>query len=157
MGLEIERKFLLKKLPPTLKSKGVLIKQGYIKNHKASVVRVRRLDNKGFLTIKGETLDGVCPEYEYGIPSQDADQLLDFFCRKPLIEKKRYQIENAGSQWIIDEFYNENKGLIIAEIELDSRDQEFEIPDWVDKEVTGDPKYFNASLIDTPYSKWESV
>ncbi len=154
MGLEIERKFLLKKLPSSLSSKGILISQGYIKNNRQGVVRVRLFGDKSFLTIKGETIDACCPEYEYEIPVQDAKEMLSKLCKKPLVEKKRYHIHFKGFEWTIDEFFNENKGLIMAEIELESKDQQFGIPDWIDMEVTGDSKYFNASLISNPFSKW---
>ena len=93
------------------------------------------------------------PEFEYEIPRQDADQLLDI-CEKPLIEKTRFKVVVEGFVWEIDEFFGENQGLIVAEVELESEDQEFPRPDWVGEEVTGDPRYFNSNLIKNPYKMW---
>jgi len=93
-------------------------------------------------------------EYEYEIPVEDANVLLDELCEKPIIEKNRYKIEFAGFIWEVDEFFGENKGLIVAEIELESEDQQFEKPEWVGDEVSGDPRYFNSNLIKNPYSSW---
>ncbi|MCP4023066.1 MAG: CYTH domain-containing protein [Desulfobacteraceae bacterium] len=155
MGLEIEKKFLVKKLVPLIATaKSISIRQGYIQAGKSGVVRIRLYGDKAFLTIKGKTIDSACPEYEYEIPVQDAEDMLSSLCKKPLIEKKRYLVEFKGFQWIIDEFFNENSGLIVAEIELEFRKQPFDIPPWADQEVTGDPKYYNASLISNPYSHW---
>ncbi len=83
-----------------------------------------------------------------------AMEMLSLFCNKPLIEKTRYQIEFKGFEWVVDLFSGSNKGLVVAEIELDSIDQPFEKPDWIGKEVTHDPRYFNSNLIETPYSTW---
>jgi CYTH domain-containing protein len=93
-------------------------------------------------------------EYEYEIPGADAEAMLDDLCEKPLIEKMRYKIEFQGLVWEVDEFFGENQGLLIAEVELESEDQPFTKPEWVGEEVTGDPKYFNANLIHHPYSNW---
>jgi len=92
-------------------------------------------------------------EFEYEIPRQDADALLDI-CEKPLIEKNRYKIEHRGFVWEVDEFFGENQGLIVAELELESEDQYFPKPEWVGQEVTGDPRYFNSNLIKNPYATW---
>jgi adenylate cyclase len=80
--------------------------------------------------------------------------MLDSLCEKPIIEKKRYKIDFKGFVWEVDEFFGENQGLIIAELELESEDQVFIKPEWIGEEVTGDPKYFNANLIHRPYSRW---
>ncbi len=92
-------------------------------------------------------------EFEYEIPRPDAEQLLDI-CEKSLIEKMRFKVEEGGFVWEIDEFFGENQGLIVAEVELESEDQDFPRPDWVLEEVTGDPRYFNSNLIKKPYKMW---
>ena len=92
-------------------------------------------------------------EFEYEIPLRDADHLLDI-CEKPMIEKMRFKVAEGGFVWEIDEFLGDNQGLIVAEVELQSEDQDFPKPDWVLEEVTGDPRYFNSNLIKKPYKKW---
>jgi len=154
MAIEIERKFLLKYLPTALLINGNIIRQGYMINGKDRVVRIRLSGDSAFLTVKGATRNAARKEYEYPIPQQDAKEMLQLFCKKPLIEKTRYQIEFNGFEWVIDQFSGDNKGLVVAEIELDSIDQVFEKPDWIEKEVTHAPRYFNSNLIETPYSSW---
>jgi CYTH domain-containing protein len=109
--------------------------------------------DKAYLTIKGMAVGATRPEFEYEIPYQDAKELLNL-CEMPLIEKDRYRLEEGGVVWEIDEFLGENRGLIVAEVELESEDQPFTKPDWVGEEVTGDPRYFNSNLIKKPYTKW---
>ena len=152
MATEIEKKFLLKE---GVRPSGTAMKccQGFLSRAKERTVRVRTVNDKGYLTIKGIAVGASRPEFEYEIPYQDALELLDI-CEKPLIEKNRYRVEEGGVVWEIDEFFAENKGLIIAELELESENQEFEKPDWVGEEVTGDPRYYNANLIKNPYTKW---
>jgi len=155
MAIEIEKKFLLKYLPLSLLTHGTLIRQGYMVNKKDKVVRIRLSGDNAFLTIKGLTCNASRKEYEYPVPQQDAMEMLSLFCKKPLIEKTRYLIEFKNFEWVIDLFEGRNKGLVIAEIELDSIDQPFEKPDWIGKEVTHDIRYFNSNLIKAPYSTWE--
>ena len=155
MAIEIEKKFLLKYLPLSLLSRGILIRQGYMVNKKDKVVRIRLSGDQGFFTVKGITCNASRKEFEYPVPQQDAMEMLSLFCKKPLIEKTRYQIEFNGFEWVIDLFEGRNKGLVVAEIELDSSDQPFEKPDWIGKEVTHDPRYFNSNLIKAPYSTWK--
>ena len=155
MGIEIERKFLLtgstwKHLAP-----GTSYRQGYLNSAKERTVRVRTIDDKGFLTIKGISVGATRVEYEYEIPVADAKHLLADLCEKPIIEKNRYKISHSGFVWEIDEFFGENEGLVVAEIELESEDQTFEKPEWVGEEVTGDPRYFNSNLIKNPFIKWK--
>jgi CYTH domain-containing protein len=152
MPKEIERKFLLKGYA-WRNEKAMKYRQGYLNTAKERTVRVRIIGDKGYLTIKGIAIGASRLEFEYEIPCQDANILLDI-CEKPLIEKNRYKVEEGGFIWEIDEFFGENQGLIIAEVELESEDQEFPKPDWVGEEVTGDPRYFNANLIKNPYTKW---
>jgi CYTH domain-containing protein len=117
-------------------------------------VRVRTINNNGYLTIKGITVGASRREFEYEIPAKDAEELLDNLCEKPLIEKIRYKVDYGTLTWEVDEFFGENEGLIVAEVELHSEDQPFDRPEWVTEEVTTDPRYYNANLIKYPYSKW---
>ena len=153
MALEIERKFLVKE-GAWPNEKGTKYRQGYLNSAKERNVRVRVIDVKGYLTIKGISRGAVREEYEYEIPRAEAEAMLNNLCEKPLIEKLRYKIKFQGLVWEVDEFFGENQGLIIAEVELESEDQTVNIPEWVGEEVTGDPKYFNANLIHHPYSRW---
>lgn len=152
MGKEIERKFLVKE-GPWRNAKGIRYRQGYLNSAKERNVRVRTMEDKAYLTIKGIAIGASRMEFEYEIPLQDADELLEI-CEKPLIEKTRYKVQEGGFVWEVDVFFRENQGLIVAEVELESEDQEFPKPDWVREEVTGDPRYFNSNLIKNPYIKW---
>ncbi len=154
MGKEIERKFLVNGNEWKKISTGTLFRQGYLSTIKERTVRVRTIDGKGFLTIKGITVGATRAEYEYEISVSDANEMLDSLCEKPIIEKNRSKIEYKGLIWEVDEFFGENEGLIFAEVELDSEDQEIRIPDWIGEEVTGDPRYFNSNLIKNPYKNW---
>jgi CYTH domain-containing protein len=152
MANEIERKFLLKN--NTWPHDNVMkYRQGYLSSVKERSVRVRIAGEKGWLTIKGSSVGASRMEFEYEIPFQDAGMLLDI-CEKPLIEKNRYKVVHDGFTWEVDEFFGENQGLVIAEIELESEDQEFTKPDWIGEEVTDDPRYYNASLVRNPFKKW---
>ena len=152
MGKEIERKFLLKKnFWP--KNRVMKYRQGYLNSTKERTVRVRIVEDKGYLTIKGIAIGASRLEFEYEIPLQDAEILLDL-CEKPLIEKNRYKVVEGDFTWEVDEFFGENQGLVIAEVELEHEDQAFPKPDWLGEEVTGDPRYYNANLIKNPYTKW---
>jgi CYTH domain-containing protein len=152
MGKEIERKFRVKE-DTWRKVKGTRYHQGYLNSAKERNVRVRTMEDKAYLTIKGIAIGASRMEFEYEIPLKDANELLEI-CEKPLIEKTRYKIQEGGFVWEVDEFFRENQGLIVAEVELESEDQEFPKPDWVGEEVTGDPRYFNSNLIKNPYTNW---
>ncbi len=154
MAKEIERKFLVKGDAWRALAKGTQYRQGYLNSVKERTVRIRTVGDKAFLTIKGLTVGATRSEYEYEIPMADCNAMLDTLAEKPIIEKKRYKIPYEGLTWEIDEFFGENQGLIVAEVELQSEDQQFKKPDWVGAEVTGDPRYFNANLISHPYTKW---
>lgn len=154
MGKEIERKFLVIGNDWRALDQGTMYRQGYLNSAKERTVRVRTVGDKAFLTIKGITVGATRAEYEYEIPFADCNALLDNLAEKPLIEKKRYKIKQGAFVWEIDEFFGENQGLIVAEIELASEDQQFEKPHWVGEEVTGDPRYFNSNLIKHPFTKW---
>lgn len=148
MGLEIERKFLVdKKLWAEIeKPEGEIIKQGYLLKSFEKTIRVRTKNKKGYLTIKGATEGITRKEYEYEIPKAEADELLNDFCNR-FIEKTRYCINHSGKIWEVDEFKSPNKGLILAEIELLTADEIFEKPNWITKEVSDDPQYFNANML----------
>jgi adenylate cyclase len=118
-------------------------------------VRVRTVEDCGYLTIKGPAAGGVRPEYEYEIPLADAVAMLQTLCLRPLIEKRRYRIAFQGFVWEVDEFFGDNQGLIVAEIELPAPDQPFARPPWIGQEVTSDPRYANAALSRRPYRLWD--
>jgi CYTH domain-containing protein len=154
MGIEIERKFLLvgevwKKL-----AQGIRYRQGYLSTTKESTVRVRTIENTGYLTVKGESQGASRSEFEYEIPVEDANAMLDQLCAKPLIEKNRYKIKYEGFTWEVDEFFGENQGLVVAEVELENEDQAYAKPEWVGMEVTEDQRYFNSNLGKHPFTKW---
>ena len=154
MGVEIERKFLVNEtLLPEL-TNGYTIMQGYIQTVDHTTVRIRIRDKEAFLTIKGKSQGASRLEFEYPIPLNDAQEMLTNLCHTSLIEKTRYLVEHEGHTWEVDLFDGSNKGLIIAEIELESEDEEFSLPAWVTKEVTDDVRYFNSNLIQRPYIDW---
>jgi CYTH domain-containing protein len=161
MATEIERKFLVKGDEWRKRSQskaslaaGSVYRQGYLSTKKGCSVRVRLVGNQGYLTIKGLSQGISRAEYEYPIPAEDAQEMLDKLCDRPLIEKTRYKIELGGLTWEIDEFAGENQGLIVAEVELTDENQTIELPDWIDKEVSDDSRYYNVNLVQHPYSQW---
>ena len=155
MALEIERKFLLKNQQwRDVAGVGCLIRQGYLSDQPERTVRVRVSGDQAWLTIKGKTQGIERLEMEYDIPVSEAMQLLDQLCLKPLIEKYRYRIAQADLIWEIDEFLGENAGLLVAELELKSADQQFDRPDWLGTEVSHEPRYFNSALIRQPFLSW---
>lgn len=156
MPVEIERKFLvdIDKWNESEKGSKNFYRQGYISTDPEKTIRVRVTDEKGFLTIKGISTGSLRLEYEYPIPRQDAIEILDQLCLSDL-SKYRYIISFAGKIWEVDEFLGANEGLITAEIELLSQDEFFEIPAWIDKEVTGVEKYYNSNLSIHPFKQWK--
>jgi len=157
MGQEIERKYLVDhiKWQQSDKPAGQLYRQGYLLIDPNKTIRVRQTIDKGFLTIKGLSIGATRPEYEYEIPFDEAKELLDNFSISEL-SKLRYKILLDKKVWEVDEFLGDNSGLIIAEIELTSEEENFSIPEWVDTEVTGQEKYYNSNLTIKPYKKWEA-
>jgi CYTH domain-containing protein len=156
MSVEIERKFLVKN--SSFKKEAYQknsIKQGYLNTHKNRTVRVRITNDKAFLTIKGKSNDTGTTRFEWEkeIDINDADALL-LLCEPSIIDKTRFLVKNGNHIFEVDEFYGDNSGLIIAEVELNSENEYFEKPFWLDKEVTGDKKYYNSSLSKTPFKKW---
>ena len=155
MGQEIERKFLVRGDRWRTLAEGVEYRQGYMQRQKGCTVRVRLAGEQGFLTIKGKSVDISRSEYEYPIPKSDALEMLENLCDRPQIIKKRYRIPHGNFIWEVDEFFGENSGLILAEIELTAADQEFPIPDWIAQEVTHESRYYNANLVSYPYRQWK--
>lgn len=154
MSIEIERKFLVRGTAWKTLGQGSAIRQGYLSSHPDRIVRVRIEDDAATLTIKGRTSGITRGEWEYAIPVAEADELLNGLCERPLIEKTRTRIAYDGMVWEVDEFFGDNLGLVVAEIELESEDQPFSKPDWIGEEVTADARYFNASLLRHPYTAW---
>lgn len=155
MGVEIERKFLVVGDDWRSVDRGTRYKQGFLNTSRARTVRIRTDGDRGFITVKGPPAGIVRREYEYEIPARDADAVLTELCEKPIIEKIRYRIALGTHTWEIDEFLGANEGLIIAEVELSREDESFERPAWLGREVTDDPRYYNANLVKNPYKKWE--
>jgi adenylate cyclase len=155
MAVEIERKFLVRDGSwRTATDAGIAIRQGYLSTDPGRVVRVRLAGDRGALTVKGPTNAATRLEFEYAIPAADAGRMLDDLCVPPLLEKTRYRIRCGRHVWEIDEFFGDNAGLVVAEIELTDAGEAFERPGWVGDEVTGDPRYFNSNLVAAPFSTW---
>jgi len=154
MGIEIERKFLVKhsKLP-IVANEEIYIKQGYILNSKEKVVRIRVTNNSAFITIKGQNNGISRQEFEYSIPYNEGIELLENMCND-IIEKTRYICNINDTTWEIDFFHGDNEGLIIAEVELINESETFSRPEWLGEEVSNDVKYYNNNLISNPYKNW---
>jgi len=151
---EIERKFLVDSALWTPSSKGASITQAYICVENSTVVRVRILNDRAFLTIKGKTEGISRPEYEYSVPVSHAQEMIAELGSKRCVEKVRYTEEHNGMTWEIDIFKGQNQSLILAEIELESEYQEFERPSWLGREVSDDSRYYNSNLATQPFSTW---
>ncbi|MEG3435499.1 CYTH domain-containing protein [Pannus brasiliensis CCIBt3594] len=156
MGIEIERKFLVRGDRWRALATGTLYCQGYIPSVDGVTVRARIVGDTGYLTLKSKTEGSRRSEFEYPIPVEDAREILETLCQRPFIEKIRYKIPIDPVIWEIDEFHGDNEGLILAEVELDDENQSVNLPDWIDREVTGDPRYFNSNLVRFPYKLWKS-
>ena len=157
MGQEIERKFLVTNDTWRRNATGTHYRQGFLSTEPERTVRVRIAGDRGTLTIKGKTIGATRPEFEYDIPREDAKQLLDTLCQRPLIEKVRHVLREGAHTWEVDVFEGDNTGLVVAEIELQREDEPFERPPWLGEEVTHDPRYFNASLVHKPYRGWPDI
>jgi adenylate cyclase len=155
MGKEIERKFLTTGNGWRRGAKRSRLSQGYLLAGKEKSVRVRLEDGRGTITIKGRARGLARDEYEYAIPARDARELLGRLCERPLIEKTRHRARLGGLLWEIDEFFGDNAGLIVAEVELKSARQKIPLPPWVGKEVTRDPRYLNSNRFKNPYRRWK--
>ncbi len=151
--VEIERKFLIDTELWKPSVKGIKISQGYLSIDSEKVIRVRVADEQGFLTIKGKAKGLVRPEFEYEIPKNEADMLLEM-CNDFVVEKYRYKEKFMDMLWEVDVFEGKNKGLFLAEIELEHENQEFDLPDWVGEEVTFNARYYNSWLSRNPFLSW---
>lgn len=154
MPLEIERKFLINLDQIELPNNGLNIKQAYINTTSNTTVRVRVVNDKAYLTLKGENREAVRSEFEYEIPLAEAKDIMGELCARPLIEKVRYKILFGSHIWEIDIFSGDNNGLCIAEVEMQSEDEYLEMPGWIVQEVTGQQRFYNSQLIKTPYKQW---
>lgn len=155
MAQEIERKFLVKGDFKNLAKKETRITQGYLSSVPERTVRVRVKGDKGFITIKGIGNESGASRYEWEkeIPTEEVKELLKI-CEPGVIDKTRFLVEAGEHTYEVDEFYGENEGLIVAEVELSSEDEKFTKPEWLGEEVTGDVKYYNSMLMKNPYTKW---
>ena len=156
MAQEIERKFLVKDSRfKELAFSSSRIAQGYICSSRGRTVRVRIRDEKGYLTIKGPAGENGLSRYEWEkeIPLDEAQELMNL-CEPGMIDKTRYLVQSGSHVFEVDEFYGENEGLIVAEVELSSENESFEKPDFIGEEVTGIAKYYNSFLMKFPYTKW---
>ncbi|MBF0624205.1 MAG: CYTH domain-containing protein [Magnetococcales bacterium] len=156
MGREIERRFLVNGEGWRQPDRATPFRQGFLSTVRERVVRVRLAGGQATLTIKGPARESgfTRPEFEYPIPAADAEYLLDHLCHQPLIEKTRYRIPWQGLIWEVDEFFGENQGLVVAEVELKTEDQAVVLPPWVAMEITHDHRYSNANLVMHPFTRW---
>lgn len=155
MAKEIERKYLV--INNSWQNKVVkksVYRQGYMGSNKECSVRIRLSDKNANINIKSATLGVSRDEYEYEIPVEDANEMLDKLCTKPLIEKTRYFVKEDDYLWEVDVFSGDNKGLIVAEIELENIEQSFPVPEWLGEEVSDDPRYYNVCLVKQPFKDW---
>ncbi len=154
MADEIERKYLVKDSVLPLLQEGRVFSQGYLADNDKLSARVRLAGEQAWLTVKGRGSGITRPEFEYAIPVDDARFMLENLCSGALISKTRYCLQHAGMTWEVDVFDAENSGLIVAEVELESEQQQPELPPWLGEEVTEDKRYLNVSLAKNPYSRW---
>lgn len=157
MPKEIERKFLIepKAWEKLTKPVGKHYKQGYIPGGDEVTIRIRLVNSKGYLTLKGKTVGISREEFEYEIPYKEAIEMINSFTNSGT-EKIRYEIPVDNVIWEVDEFLGDNAGLIVAEIELQNENQTFDKPSWVGQEVTSDSRYFNSRLAIHPYCDWDN-
>ena len=155
MGQEIERKFLVAGDFKPFAKKAVRIVQGYLSSVAERTVRIRVKGDEGFITVKGIGSESGASRFEWEkeIPVSDALELMKL-CEPGVIDKTRYLVDVGGHIYEVDEFYGDNDGLVVAEIELSSEDEDFIRPEWLGEEVTGDVKYYNSMLMKHPYKNW---
>ena len=159
MAIEIERKFLLANDHWRQQVSAThTIRQGYLvdalKENATASVRVRIEGERANINIKRAVIGVEREEYEYPVPLDEAAEMIERLCHRPCIEKQRHIVEYQGHKWEIDEFFGDNAGLIVAEIELASADEVFSRPDWLGEEVSDDPRYYNVNLVARPYRSW---
>ena len=155
MAKEIERRFLVQARKWSDLGGGLAIRQGYLTANKICSVRVRTYGDRGYVTMKGATKGITRDEFEYEIPMNDANEILGSLCENPPIEKTRYRIVFKGHTWEVDEYAGANHGLTVAEVELKDAREDVELPDWVDREISGDPRYYNSNLSIKPFTTWK--
>lgn len=157
MGQEIERKFLVRGEYKSQAYASSRIVQGYICSARGRTVRVRIRDTKGYLTIKGASDAAGMSRYEWEreIPLAEAEELMKL-CEPGVIDKTRYLVRSGRHVFEVDEFYGDNQGLVVAEVELDSETEPFEKPAFIGREVTGDVRYYNSQLMKHPYAEWKT-
>ena len=155
MAVEIERKYLVvnDKWKPFVESEAAM-KQGYLATVANASIRVRVAKGRAYLNIKSATVGIRRAEYEYEIPLQDGEEMLANLTSGSVIDKVRYKVRCGDHVWDLDLFHGDNSGLMVAEVELDSEDESFEMPQWAGEEVSGDVKYYNSSLVKHPYCDW---
>lgn len=155
MAIEIEHKYLVIQeiWAAVTPERSTAVQQAYLLNEPEKTIRVRLIGEEGYLTIKGKTEGASRTEYEYGIPYEDARDLIARFGQSR-IEKVRHYVQIGGKTWEVDEFGGDNAGLMVAEIELEDESEAYTLPDWAGEQVTHDARYLNANLIKHPYSRW---
>ena len=155
MANEIERKFLVDDEFRDFSTAETRIVQGYLSSVPERTVRIRIKGDKGYITIKGIGNESGATRYEWEdkISVSDATELLSI-CEPGVIDKTRFLVKHGEHTFEVDEFYGENEGLIVAEVELDSEEEEFDRPDWLGAEVTGEEKYYNSMLMKNPFKAW---
>lgn len=153
MALEIERRFLVRDDSVVRGLKGVFIRQAFLDLKKEGVLRIRIAGDEATLAVKILRKAAVRIEYEYGIPSGDAEEMFGL-CDLPPLEKNRYPLSFGGREWVVDVFRGENEGLLVAEIELEREDAVFALPPWAGREITGDSRYLNTHLYRHPFRSW---
>jgi adenylate cyclase len=155
MAIEIERKFLVTgESWREAVTRSVRFRQGYVPTTDRASVRVRLEGDRARLNIKSATLDVTRLEFEYEIPVEEAEEMLERLCDKPLIEKTRHYVPHEGHVWEVDVFEGDNEGLVVAEIELSAVDEKFARPAWLGEEVSDDERYYNVCLVRHPFKEW---
>lgn len=156
MAQEIEKKFLVAGEFKESAKKATRITQGYLSSVPERTVRVRVKGEKGYITVKGIGNDSGASRFEWEkeIPVEEVQELLKI-CEPGVIDKTRYLVDAGNHTYEVDEFYGDNEGLTVAEVELGAEDEAFEKPSWLGEEVTGDAKYYNSMLIKDPYKNWK--
>jgi CYTH domain-containing protein len=155
MGLEIERKFLLRSDAWRTQARSrVLMRQGYLSSGSRCSIRARIAGEQAWLNMKAKRSGMTRLEYEYAIPVSEANEILEELCDGPVVEKYRHEVAIGAYVWEIDEFLRENAGLIVAEIELGSEAESFDRPEWLGDEVTSDERYYNFNLAKHPFKLW---
>lgn len=157
MATEIERKFLVTGSQWRSTATGERIRQGYLWVDQVRSLRVRIAGARAFLTLKSAGTGFTRQEYEYEIPLPDAQEMLAGLCSGGLIEKTRYTVLDRGREWVVDVFEGDNEGLVVAEVELESEDEDVQLPAWAGREVTSDPRYLNVNLVAHAYRCWSAA